>query len=103
MSKRHLIKNKCEIAECNVTDPKALELHHIIERTKENTSNHRDNLAILCSLHHTYVHIGRLRLIGIFPSTQLPNCRTLVYELDGKKNLDIDTEYLPFKNKAIKL
>ena len=103
MSKSKLIKNKCEIESCNVTDPNLLHLHHIIERTEVNTCNHTDNLAILCANCHNLVHSKKLRIIGIYPSTKLPNMRTLIYELDGVKNIDIDNEYLPFKNKAYKI
>lgn len=98
-----LIKNKCEIETCDVTDENLLQLHHIIERTEENTTNHPDNLAILCSNCHLLGHSGRLKIIGVYPSTKLPNKRILVYELDGKKNLDIDVPYLEFKNKTYKV
>lgn len=96
-----LIKNKCEIEDCNVTE--CLHLHHIIERTEANTNNHVFNLCILCPNHHSFVHSGRLKIIGIFPSTKKPNNRTLIYELDGKKNLDIDVPYIIFKNKSFKI
>jgi hypothetical protein len=49
------------------------------------------------------VHCGRLKIIGAYPSTKLPNKRTLVYELDGKKNVDIDTSYVQFQNKSFKV
>ena len=98
-----LIKNKCEIDGCEVTDSKILHLHHIIERTEINTSNHPNNLAILCPNHHSFVHSGRLKIIGVYPSTKIPNNRTLIYELDGYKNLDIDTPYINFNNKSFKI
>lgn len=98
-----LIKNKCEIECCDITDPNLLELHHIIERTELNTTNHPMNLAILCSNHHGCLHSGRLKIIGVYPSTKLPNKRTLVYELDGKKNIDIDIPYVEFVNKSFKI
>lgn len=101
MSKK-LIKNKCEIEGCNETDH--LHLHHIIERTEANTSNNILNLSILCPNHHNYVHSGRIKIIGVYPSTKLPNNRTLIYELDGKRNIEgIDTSYINFKNKSYKL
>lgn len=103
MRKKTLEKNKCEIETCNVTDPLLLELHHIIERTEENTTNNNFNLAILCCNHHKLIDGGRLKIIGVYPSTKLPNKRTLIYELDGKKNLDIDVPYVEFKNKSFKL
>lgn len=99
-----LIKNKCEIESCTITDKNLLQLHHIIERTEINTTNHNFNLAILCANCHNYVHSGRLKIIGVYPSTQLPNNRTLIYELDGKRNIeDIDVPYVFFKNKSFKI
>jgi hypothetical protein len=99
--KRKLILNKCEIEGCNETQ--CLHLHHIIERTEENTTNNIFNLCILCPTHHAYVHSGRLKIYGILPSTQLPNKRTVIYELDGKKNLDIDGPFIDFKLKSYKI
>lgn len=104
MSKNKLVKNKCEIETCTVSDPNLLELHHIIERTEANTTNHSFNLAILCANCHAMTHTGRLKIIGVYPSTQLPNARTLIYELDGKRNIEgIDKPYVEFKNKSLKL
>jgi hypothetical protein len=81
-----------------------LEFHHIIERTELNTSNNSYNLAILCSNCHGLLHSGRLRIIGVYPSTLPPNGRTLIYELDGKRNIDgIDKPYVEFKNKSYKI
>lgn len=104
MRKSKLIKNKCEIESCNVTDPNLLELHHIIERTEINTTNHDFNLAIICSNCHGLTHSGRLKIIGVYPATLLPNKRILVYELDGVRNIEgIDVPYVQFKNKSFKL
>lgn len=104
MKNSKLIKNKCEIESCNVTDPNLLELHHIIERTELNTTNHDLNLAILCANCHALTHTDHLKIIGVFPSTKLPNKRTLVYELDGKRNVEgVDLPYVQFKNKSFKI
>jgi hypothetical protein len=104
MKKSKLIKNKCEIESCNVTDPHLLHLHHIIERTEINTTNDNFNLAILCANCHALTHAGRLKIIGVYPSTRTPNARTLIYELDGKRNIDgIEIPYVEFKNKSFKL
>lgn len=104
MRKSKLIKNKCEIETCQVSDPNLLHLHHIIERTEVNTNNHDFNLAILCANCHALTHSGRLKIIGVFPSSRQPNKRTLVYELDGKRNIDgIDSPYVEFKNKSFKI
>ena len=99
--KRGLILDKCEIEGCEIRD--GLQLHHIIERTEENTTNHPLNLCILCGTHHNFVHLGKLKIIGIYPSTQLPNKRTVVYELDGIKNIDISEPFVKFENKSYKL
>lgn len=99
-----IIKNKCEIEGCNETDKSTLHLHHIIERTQENTNNHPLNLAILCSNCHNKVHAGIIKLIGLYPATRPPNNRILVYEINGKKNIeDIDKPYIEFKNKSYKI
>lgn len=104
MRKSKLIKNKCEIESCEICDSNLLHFHHIIERTEANTSNHEFNLCILCPTHHSMVHSGRLKIIGVFPSTKLPNKRTLVYELDGKRNIEgIDIPIINFKPKAYKI
>lgn len=104
MKKVKLIKNKCEIEGCNITDPNLLHLHHIIERTEVNTTNHNFNLAILCANCHALTHGGKLKIIGVYPSTKLPNSRTLIYELNGQKNIEgIDIPYVKFENKSYKI
>jgi hypothetical protein len=103
MRKKKLIKHKCEITSCGVEDPEVLHLHHIVERTEINTTNNEFNLAILCANCHAMTHAGRLKIIGVYPSTQPPNGRTLVYELDGKRNVDIDIPYVNFTNKSFKI
>lgn len=100
---RKIIKDKCEIEGCNVTESMALHLHHIIERTEVNTTNNSFNLAILCATHHAFVHCNRLNIIGVYPATKPPNNRVLVYELDGIKNIDLDVPYIKFKNKSFKI
>jgi 5-methylcytosine-specific restriction endonuclease McrA len=100
-SYKSLILDKCEIEDCNETVN--LHAHHIIERTQENTNNNIFNIALLCPNCHSKVHSGYIKIIGAFPSTKLPNKRTLVYEIDGKKNIDIDAPYIEFKNKSFKL
>lgn len=103
MGKR-LVKNKCEIEGCNITDSDALHFHHIIERTKVNTTNHPFNLAILCAVHHELVHANKLKIIGVYPSTKPPNGRTLIYELNGEKNIEgIEEPYKVFENKSFKI
>lgn len=98
---KKLIKDKCEIEGCDVTE--CLHLHHIVERTNINTNNDPMNLCILCPNHHAFVHSGRLKILSIFPSTKLPNGRTVVYELDGIKNIDINEPYIEIKNKSYKV
>lgn len=104
MKASKLVKDRCEIEGCNINDPDALHYHHIIERTKTNTTNHPMNLAIICASHHEMTHSGRLKIIGVYPSTKPPNGRTLIYEFDGKRNLEgIDAPYVEFKNKSVKI
>lgn len=103
MKTSKLIKNKCEIEGCPITDAEALHFHHIIDRCKVNTTNNLYNLAIICAVHHELVHSGKLKIIGVFPSSKQPNNRTLVYEINGKKNIDIDQPYIDFKNKSYKI
>lgn len=98
-----LIKNKCEIDGCNITDPKILHYHHIVERVEEQTSHDLFNICIICPNHHAMVHSGKLKIIGVYPATKPPNNRIVVYELDGVKNIDIDVPYFTPKNKSIKI
>lgn len=98
-----LHKEYCEIEGCSIKDPIALEWHHIIERTDPETSNHPFNLAVLCSNHHSMVDNGRLKIIGVYPSTH-QNGRTLVYILDGIQNIPgIDKPYYQPKLKGFKV
>jgi len=101
IKKKGLILNKCEIEGC--VENKNLHLHHIVERTEINTTNHNYNLAILCPNHHAAHHHGNLKIIAIYPATLPPNNRVLVYELDGIKNIDIDEPYVKFENKSYKV
>ena len=99
---KSLVLNKCEIEGC--TETENLHLHHIIERTEIHTNNDVYNLSILCPNHHSYIHTGRLKIIGVYPSTQLPNKRTLIYELGEERNIEgIDGPYVQFKNKSFKI
>jgi len=100
--KKKLILDKCEIDDCEVRE--CLHLHHVIERTEINTCNDSLNLCILCPTHHALAHDGKLKIIGIFPSTKLPNGRTVIYELNGQRNIEgIDHPYIKFENKKYKL
>lgn len=83
----------CEIEGCGVDDPACLHRHHIIERTDIETTNDDFNLAILCANHHAMTHAGNLKILGVMHGNRPPTGRILVYELDGKKNFDIDEEY----------
>ena len=103
MGKKKLIKAYCEIIGCNVHDPDLLHLHHIIERTEEGSSNDNCNLAIICANHHELVHSGKLKIIGVVSATKTPNNRILIYELEGKRNIDIDISYIVNKPKSQKI
>lgn len=80
-------KIKCEIDGCDIINPDLLHRHHIIERTELNTDNDDFNIAIICSNHHNLIHLGRIKIIGVFPSTKPPTGRTLVYVKDGVCNV----------------
>lgn len=98
---QQLHKEFCEIEGCNINDSTVLDYHHIVERTEIGTSNHPMNLCILCSNHHRMIHAGRLKIIGVFLGTRPPTGRILVYEIDGKKNVDVDESY--FKPQPISM
>ena len=100
---KNLHKEFCEIESCDVTDPSQLQNHNIVERTEINKSNNYYNLTVLCSNHHNLLHhTDRLKIIGVYPSTA-KNGRMLVYELDGKKNIDIDEPYFKYQTKQTKV
>lgn len=95
-------KIECEV--CGLKDPSLLQKHHIIERTELNTSNHDLNLAIICANCHLLCHEGKLKIVGVFPSTKPPNGRTLIYELNGKPNLEgINSAYYSPKKQGMKI
>jgi hypothetical protein len=95
-----LIKEYCEI--CKVKDTATLHLHHIIERTDINSTNHNSNLAIICANCHAKVHNNEITIIGIAPATIKPNSRILIYEINGIKNIDIEPLRV-FKKTSFKL
>lgn len=101
MAYKHLIKECCEI--CNLAEPKALQFHHIIERTEINSDHNPFNIAIICASCHALCHSGKVKIIGVYPATKLPNGRILVFEKDGIKNIDIDEPYYKPKIKQYKL
>lgn len=88
-----LHKEFCEIEGCDVTDPDQLHWHHIRERTEIDTSNNPFNIAVICANHHELAHSGRLKIIGVYPSTGRYG-RMLIYTLDGKPNIEGITEPL---------
>lgn len=101
MRKKSLILNKCEIDTCEETE--CLHLHHIIPRTDPETSNNLFNLCIVCPNCHSKIHAGKLKILGIIPSTKLPNKRTVIYEVNGKRNIDIEIPKAKFKSKYYKI
>ena len=80
-----LKKQVCEI--CGEADASTLEKHHIVERTEKNTNHNDWNLAIICANCHSKVHYGVIKIVGLYPSTQKPYGRTLVYERNGESNV----------------
>jgi hypothetical protein len=94
MKKRKTPKTECEICHCK--DISTLQRHHIVERTELNTNNNDFNLAIICGNCHLLVHSGEIKLIGIYPSTNISG-RILIYERNGVSNVPGITEpyYIP--------
>lgn len=95
--KKKLEKIQCEI--CGEKDKNTLHFHHINERTELNTTNHEYNLLVVCSnCHNKICHkseaqsSGSIVIIGIFPSTQMPYGRTVIYEKNGVSNCPGITE-----------
>ncbi|MGH7750393.1 MAG: HNH endonuclease [Candidatus Dormibacteria bacterium] len=68
------IISKCEIKDCTVTDPKLLEVHHIIPQRNKDSNNefshYINNLACLCPTHHRMTEIGELIIEGRFKTTE---------------------------------
>jgi hypothetical protein len=96
-----LEKIQCEI--CGETDTKILHRHHIVPRTDPNTSHDDMNLAVLCPNCHSKTHSGEIEIVGVFPSTQQPYGRTLVFKKDGKSNVPgLDEPYYKPKAKSMK-
>jgi 5-methylcytosine-specific restriction endonuclease McrA len=99
---KRLVPSICEI--CGESNTAVLHKHHIIERTDPGTSHDDSNLAIICANCHNKVHAEQIRIIGTFPSTQLPYKRTLVYEENGVSNLPGVTDpYCETKPKSMKV
>ena len=90
---KKLQKIVCEI--CGEKDTSILDYHHILERTEIGSNNHQNNLAILCKNCHGRNHLGNLKVIGIIPSTKMPYGRTLIYEENGMRNIDVDPIPIP--------
>ena len=84
-----LHKDFCEI--CKTTDKETIQWHHIIERTELNTTNDPYNISIICSNCHNLVHAGRIKIIGVYPSTNSYG-RKLIFEKDGVSNFPGITE-----------
>lgn len=103
MKNKKLHKEYCEIEECGVTNKKLLHWHHIVERTEVGTCNNPWNLAVICSNCHNLIHAGEIRIIGVYPATNKQG-RILVYERNGKKNVEgLDQPYFQHKPAAMKL
>lgn len=75
-----LEKINCEV--CGENDKEVLHFHHIIFRSEVNSNNKPENLAVLCSNCHNLLHFGRIKIIGVWPSTKIQG-RLLVYIKDG--------------------
>jgi hypothetical protein len=62
-----LKKVKCEI--CDLLEPRALEIHHVIPRNDPGSHNNNSNLAVLCGSCHNLIHSGEIIVLGIYQST----------------------------------
>jgi hypothetical protein len=62
-----LQKKLCEV--CGFSNPDALHIHHIIPQCDPRCSNNLNNLAVLCPLCHSLVHVGQIVILGVYPST----------------------------------
>jgi hypothetical protein len=76
----------CEVCGDGENHPEILDYHHIIERHKVESNNNMLNLAILCASCHRRCH-QNIKIIGVIPSTKMPYGRTLIYEIDGIRNI----------------
>jgi len=90
MKQPKLIKYECEI--CGNKDTTILHKHHIIQRKEIGTSNDNFNLCVMCPNCHSKLHRGEIKIIGIYPSTKAPNNRTVIFEHNGKANVEGITE-----------
>lgn len=77
----------CEVCGCG--EKKILHHHHIVEHHSLGTNNDWDNLVVLCPTCHTFHHAGIINIIGVIESTA-PTGRTIIYEKNGIRNIDID-------------
>lgn len=84
---KKLKKVLCEICSCK--DKETLHWHHIIPRTDPNCTDDWKNVIIVCSNCHNKIHANKIKIIGIYDSTNLPYKRIVVFEENGKKNIDI--------------
>jgi 5-methylcytosine-specific restriction endonuclease McrA len=80
-------KVSCEICECQVKA--TLHWHHIIPRTDPKCTDDWKNVVVVCSNCHNKIHADIIKIFGIYDSTKLPYKRTVVFEENGKKNIDI--------------
>lgn len=91
-------KINCEI--CKEPNKAVLHYHHIVERTDPNCTDDWGNVCIICANCHNKVHNGQIKIIGIYPSTQQPYDRTLIFENQGVSNAPgiTDPYYTPKAN-----
>jgi hypothetical protein len=100
--KQRLKPSICEI--CGEKNTAVLHKHHIVERTDPNCTDDWGNVCIICANCHNKVHDEQIKIIGVFPSTQLPYKRTLIYEENGVSNVPGITEpYYRPKSESMKV
>lgn len=87
-------KVMCEV--CGIKDQSALNRHHLVQQQQIGTSNDWDNLIVLCANCHNFVHAGKIKILGVLPSTSSTG-RTVVTEINGFRNIDIE---VPIRHKV---
>lgn len=86
----------CEI--CKESNKSVLHFHHVIPRTDSNCTDDWKNVSVVCSNCHNKIHAKQIEIIDIFPSTQQPYNRTIVYVKDGVCNVPgIEERYIARK------
>lgn len=102
MRKFKLEKIECEI--CGEKDKKILHKHHIIPSSQIGTTNDYMNLVVVCPTCHSKIHTDEIEIVGVYPSTNPPHGRLVIWKRDGKSNFPgIDEPYYKPKMKQMRV